>query len=203
MAGMTASSLILHNVLHDLNCLDKRREQLSGFPHQTSLCPLKLFLLGYPVPPRALQELLSVLSEHINAQPRRDIIPMIPVQRINPVQRVPRQLKVLKVLRDPGRRHRLGQHGSASLDSPLYEHPRRDLARGLGDGDDLGIVDGLGEVVDVVPRGGVGGDQDVLLLGPCDEFGLLEVGVRFDLVDCWLDLGAVSASAPWPACTLV
>ena len=48
-----------------------------------------------------------------------------------------------------------------------------------GDG---GVVDGFGEVVDVVAGGRIGGDEDVVLFGPGEEVGLLEEGMGFDLV---------------------
>lgn len=115
---------------------------------------------------------------------------MVPVQRIDLLKRLLGQLKVLKVLGDARRRHRLGQHDGAALNGPLDEHLRGGFAEGFRDGDDGGVVDRLGEVVDVVARGGVGGDEDVSLLGPFEEVGLLEEGVGLNLVDGWLDHGA-------------
>lgn len=91
-----------------------------------------------------------MLPKHVHTEPRRHVVPVILIQSINLGHRLGRDLKVDKVLGDAAGRHRLGQHDGAALHGPLDEHLRGRLAQGLGDGDDLGVVDGLGEVVDVV-----------------------------------------------------
>lgn len=59
----------------------------------------------------------------------------------------------------------------------------------LGDGFDFGSVDQKGDVEQVVPEGGVRGDEDVLGGGVLDELGLREAGVALDLVDGGDDAG--------------
>ena len=101
------------------------------------------------------------------------------------------KLDLLEVLGNTGRRHRLGNDGVTANLAPS----QNDLSRGgallLSDGLDLRTCDQQGNVEEVVAKGRVGGDVDVLLLGVGDEFITREDRVAFDLVHSWDDAGLV------------
>lgn len=64
-------------------------------------------------------------------------------------------------------------------------------AEALGDGLDLGDVDEEGETPGVVAKGGVGGQDNALLLEVCDELGVGEARVALDLVGGGDDTGVL------------
>jgi hypothetical protein len=64
-------------------------------------------------------------------------------------------------------------------------------AEALGDGLDLGDVDEEREAPGVVAKGGVGSQNDALLLEVCDELGVGEARVALDLVDGGDDAGVL------------
>lgn len=65
------------------------------------------------------------------------------------------------------------------------------LGEALGDGLDLGGVDQQGEAAGVVAKGGVGGDDDALLLGILDQGVVGQAGVALDLVGGGDDAGGL------------
>lgn len=93
------------------------------------------------------------------------------------------QLDLLEVLSNARRSNRLGNDRVAADLRPCQDDLRGCGALLLRNCFDLRAVDEQWDVEEVVAKGGVGGDVDVLLLGVSDELLAGEDGVTLDLVD--------------------
>lgn len=128
----------------------------------------ELPLLRDPILNPFLQSLLIQLAKNVHAEPGRKVVPLVLVQRVDPLHVLRRQLKVLKVGRDARRGDGFREHDGAALNAPLDgDLGRLDVVLGGDFGDD-GVVDRLRLAVGVVAGGAVGSDGDTLK-GKCQQ----------------------------------
>jgi hypothetical protein len=80
-----------------------------------------------------------------------------------------RKLNLLEVLRNPGRRNRLGNDRVTTDLAPSQDHLRWGGSLLFRDGLDFGTRDEQRDVEEVVAECGIGGDVDILLFGILDE----------------------------------
>lgn len=99
------------------------------------------------------------------------------------------QLNLLEILPDPGRRHALGDDGVAANLAPSQNDLCRGSADLIGNRLDLGAGDEQRDIEEVVAKGRVGGNMDILLLCKSDELLGAENRVTLDLVDGGDDAG--------------
>lgn len=101
------------------------------------------------------------------------------------------ELNLLEVLRDTGSRYRLGDDGVATDLAPGQDDLSGSSPLLLSDGLDLWSCDEKRDVEEVVAKGRVGGDVNVLLLGVGDELVAGEDRVALDLVNSRNNAGLV------------
>lgn len=105
------------------------------------------------------------------------------------------ELNLLKVLTDSRGGHTLGNDGVVVESRPGENDLRGghslalSLGETVGDGLDLGGVDEQRDAPGVVAKGGVGGQDDTLLLEVGNELGVGDAGVTLDLVNGGGDTG--------------